>query len=190
MALAQYRAIWSTAGGGTGYSIFHSVTDDLTPTQAADMAADIRVFFDTIKGLLPDDVLISFDSEVLELQADGTLTDVVAIGTPTAVSGSGATNYARPVGGRVDWVTGEIVGGRRLRGRTYIVPLLASAYDTGGTLTGVAQNALRQAAQDLLNALSADSIPLGVWSRKNSFAASVSSPSVPFSTAVLRSRRD
>lgn len=186
---SQYRAIWSAPGGGTGYSVFHAdVAGDSTDAQ--EFANAIREFFLDVQGLMPDDVSISFDSEVLNLSETGELVGVLPVTAPAAVVGSGTSGFSRATGARIDWSTGVIVSGRRLTGRTYIVPLESFCFDSSGLLTSIVQTNLLDAANGLLTALTTAGIVLKVWSRTHGQSAVVISASAPPKGAILRSRRD
>lgn len=107
-------------------------------------------------------------------------------GSPAAAAGVGAC---------ITWTTGGIVPGkkgpRRLRGRTFLVPLSTSTYESNGTLTSGALTGL-QALADALKA----SGPLGIWHRPSSLTAAdgnsygVQSARVRDKVAYLSSRRD
>ena len=186
---SQYRAVWSVPGGGTGYSVFHA--DNASDQTDADELADaIHDFFDSIDPLIPDDVTISFDSEVLVLADDGTLTNVWAVTPPSSVAGSGTAVYARAQGARVDWSTGTIVAGHRLSGRTYLVPIIGTAFDTAGLLLSSTVTTLQAAADGLIAQLTTAGVVLKVWSRTHATTGVVVSASIPDKGAVLRSRRD
>jgi hypothetical protein len=154
------------------------------------MADAIAAFFSDVADVIPTDVVIAFDSEVVNLAEDGTLTAVFPVTPPTSVPGSGTGNYSRAAGGRVDWSTGVIVGGRRLTGRTYLVPLISNAFDADGLVSSTVQGGLTTAGNDLIAAMNSAGIPLQVWSRKNAASHVAISASAPPNGAILRSRRD
>lgn len=186
---SEYRAIWGVLGGGTGYSVFHAdLADDATDAQ--EFADAVQDFFSALANVLPTDVIINFDSEVVNLAEDGTLVGVFPVTVPTQVTGSGTGSYSRAAGARIDWTTGVIVGGRRLTGRTYLVPIVGSAFDADGVLTTTVQTGLQTAAQDFIADLTAAGIVLRIWSRKNASSSVVIDASVPAKGAILRSRRD
>lgn len=188
--VAEYRAIWNVPGGGTGYSVFH-FNDPGDAGDAQDAANAIRIFFAAIVTLLPDDVTITFDNEMRVLNpSTGTLTGVFPVSPPASVVGSGVGTWANAVGTVVTWDTGSIVGGRRLRGRTFIVPLIGTAYDNAGTIASASIVTLFNAADTLRTNLLAAVMPLAVWSRAHGQIALVQSASVNDRTAVLRGRRD
>jgi hypothetical protein len=191
----EYRAIWNVQGGGTGYSVFH-VREGVTPslaTAAQGFADDLRAGFALLTGILPDDVIINFDSEARQLNSStGVLEAVAAVNPPAQVAGTSASSYSAPAGGRVDLITESIVNGRRLRGRTYIVPLVSTAYSTTGTLTASARTSLENAFETFRD--ETDLYSLGVWHRPvggaGGIIADVASVSAPAESAILRSRRE
>ncbi len=185
---AEYRAIWSVPGGGTGYSVFH-FTSVANATEALACAAEFREFFVDLQALIPNEVTVGFDSEVIVMALDGTLEAVYPITAPSNVTGTGSAAWAGAVGARVDWQTGEIVSGRRFNGRTYLVPLIATIFDTDGTLTSSARTTIQNAADALISELGALET-LQVWSRTHQVAEAVISATVPDKSAILRTRRD
>lgn len=189
MALGEYRVIWSTPGGGTGYSVLHFADGVSSDANAQSIANAVRGFFDSIKGLFPNEVTWSFDSEYLELNVDGTLEGVFAVTPPAALAGTGAGTYNRAAGVRLDWGTGQIVAGRRLVGRTYLVPADAGAFDSNGLVTSANSAALIGAANALRTAVSGIA-QLAVWSRTHQVVHAVSAVSVPSKGAILTGRRD
>lgn len=185
---AEYRAIWSTPGGGTGYTVFHFTVAG-TGAAAQQIADDTRAYMDAIKGFFPDEITITFDSEVLDLGEDGALLAVWAVTPPASVAGINASTYNRAAGLRVDWGTGVIVGRRRLTGRTYLVPAGSSVFDAGGLVTAGNITASQTAAANFIAATSANR-PLRVWSRTHATSAVVTNASTPSKGAILTGRRD
>lgn len=184
----EYRAIWATPGGGTGYSVFH--TQNMVSTSNAQAAAAaFRAWFFTNRDLFPDEVSISFDSEFLELDVAGNLLAVYPVTPPAAVVGTQTAAYNRAAGIRVDWGTGVIVSGRRLTGRTYLVPTTTGAFDSNGQVNSGTVTAVQASNATLLTALNSVG-NLAVWSRTHAAVHDVTSSSVPAGGAILRGRRD
>ena len=71
-------------------------------------------------------------------------------------------------------LTAGFVAGRRVRGRWFIVPLIATGYDTAGSLSTAAQTTLDTAATALVTAFAGDMV---VWARP--FPGRDASPGVP-----------
>lgn len=121
---------------------------------------------------------------------------------PTYVGGSVGA-YAAPVGVVVEWLTDIHLSGRRLRGRTFVVPCTTAAFSLDGSLDAAVQVEF-QAASSAFAANSAGTFT--IWqrprlarpadgSRKAVLARGgghgvVTSSRVPDKAAVLRSRRD
>jgi hypothetical protein len=185
---AQYRALWSTPGGGAGFSVMHFTTAG-TGAAAQQIAADVRAFFLALNTQIPNDVSINFDSEVLDLNEDGTLAAVHAVVPPAVVLGVNNSEFNRAAGAVINWATGVIVAGRRLSGKTYIVPMALNTFDTVGVLTAVSRALLIQEGEDLIAATAANR-PLRIWSRTHATSAPAVSCSVPNAGAILRGRRD
>lgn len=185
---AQYRVIWSTLGGGTGYSVFH-FTEAGTSPAAQQIADDVGEFFEDLQVGTPNDVSWSFDSEVLDLSDAGVLTAVWPVTPPAPLAGVGTGIYARAQGIRIDWSTDAIVAGRRLSGRTFIVPQVAATFDANGLIEPTSQGGLETAADNFL-AATALNRPLRVWSRTHATSSVVTGRSVPPQGAILRGRRD
>jgi len=185
---AEYRAIWNTPGGGVGYSVFH-FDDAASTSEAQTIANAVRQFFNALVGLFPDEVSITFDTEVLNLSLTGVLTGVFPVVPPGGVVGSQTLAYNRAAGLRVDWTTGAIVAGRRLTGRTYLVPASIGAFDSAGLVTVATVVAVQNAGNAMLAAVAATT-PMVVWSRTHSTTAGVQASTVPNKGAILTGRRD
>lgn len=110
-------------------------------------------------------------------------------------AGASAAPVAAGVGACIGWTTTTIVQGvkgpRRLRGRTFIVPMGSGYYDTDGTLSNSAVGALG----DFASALRAAG-PLAIWHRPttkggtNGTSGPVTGSKVRDKVAFLSSRRD
>jgi len=194
----EYRAVWSVTGGGTGYSVFHVREAGLSSVaaEAQIFADDLRTGLATLTGDLPNDVSITFESECREINiSDGELLGVHAVDAPASVTGIQTGTYAAPSGAKVTLITDAIVAGRRLRGRTFIVPLAGTSYADNGQVSSGARGRLVTAFEAFRDGPGAYS--LAVWSRPKTgegarpgVLADVISVSAPIKAAVLRSRRD
>lgn len=198
----EYRVEW---GGslvtGPGVSVFHGrTTVGGTGFDTAQALADrCRKFFLDIVSLVPSGVSWTFPNEVTELQTGisettgqaGTLLDVHAITPPATVNATAtAGNHSRASGGRVDWNTESVVAGRRLRGRTYIVPLASLGYDSSGSLATTCITTLTTAGNNFKDATVFSNCQPVVWSRSHGIAADIVGASVDDRASILRSRRD
>jgi hypothetical protein len=158
---------------------------------ARDMAP-IRTAFLGLAGILPTGLTITYPTAGdLVDEFTGTLLGAYSSASVAATNGSGAAASAAGVGACVTWQTGQVVAGRRLRGRTFLVPLSSGAYDVDGTLTTTAKNTIQTFA-DAMNAIP----EFCVWHRPSGKGASdgasrlVSGVTVKDKVAILTSRRD
>jgi len=182
----RVRIAWSGFIGSPGVSTFYCL--DPLPFRAA-----LWTFMQAFAGSLPSDVTLTMEPEGDVL--DPLTGDVVNSYTDPNVytcPGTGGTGaYAAPVGVVAHWLTGTIINGHRLRGRTYIVPTKGSLFDFTGTVNPTDLAAIRSWCVTLVTSAAANFI---VWSRPTAVHAGgyavVTGSSVPDLAAVLTSRRD
>jgi hypothetical protein len=154
----------------------------------------VRTWFDTIKTTLPTAVTIQFPTEMEEIDtATGDLVQALPIDVLTQVVGTTPGAFASPAGACVNWNTGHITNGRRLRGRTFLVPLAGTQYQTDGTLVDATRTTIVAASTTLVSYQ--DNLVLAIWHRpvtggSDGEAAQVDSASVTDKVSILRSRRD
>ena len=211
--MLKVSARWSGLIGLPGYSNFYfrdfGLPEGWDPTtaQAQECADKVRVFFDAIKSYLPTGCSIQVNPSVEEIEdTNASLAGVHGVTAPAVVLGtaSASANYASPVGAVINWNTNTIRKNRRIRGRTFLVPLSSTAFQTDGSIANVIVTAIQTAAATL--AADAATPDMGVYARpervKNEAGeytgevlpncqwAPISSVVVPDLAAVLRSRRD
>lgn len=152
----------------------------------------VRSFYNALVTLIPSGLTIQVPSIGDDIDdASGLIVGSWSVATtPAVVTGTGAGAYAGNAGAVIHWQTALVVNRRRVRGRTFIVPLVSTAYDTAGSLSTAAQGVLQTAANGLIAALTPNYC---VWHRPSSFStgqfASVASARVPDLAVSLRSRR-
>lgn len=193
MAIHRVLARWSGFPGAPGYSSFH-FSGFTGGADANQVRLRVRGFFNEVNYLFPGDVSVEIDNtvEVLD-EATGVLQDYADDDQDMTITAAGSGNsYAGPSGAVVNWLTNTVNNGRRVRGRTFIVPIGANMYDSDGTLSSEALANLRDGADALLDGdFNSEFV---VWSRPRNGAGGVAAPvtgyRVPDMAAVLRSRRD
>lgn len=153
----------------------------------------IRSFFQALVSLIPSGLTIQVPSSGDQIDdVTGRITGAWSVAsTPAVVTGTASGNYAGNAGAVIHWLTTVVVNNRRLRGRTFIVPLSGGAtYDTGGSLAPATITTLTTAANGLVTALG---VTLAIWHRPTNFSggssAAVTSVRVPDLAVSLRSRR-
>lgn len=193
----MYRvtALWSGFPGAPGYSNFY-FSQALTGAVGAQGAANrVWDFFNSMTLCFPSSARIQVEPNVAGVDAEtGQQEDDYVIGTPKAlISGAGAGTYAGPSGACVTWRTGSFLSGRRVRGRTFLVPLASSAYQEDGTLAAARIAEIRTGAAALANDTLFEGAGLVVWHRPTNGAGGsehrVVGSQVADKVAVLRSRR-
>lgn len=193
MTYTQLTARYNGFTGSPGW-IRLKFLGALTVADANTAAANMRAFLLVMSSRAPNGSSISFDSTAAIYDDGGTQTGEITLTVvPAVISGSSSASYAGGSGAVVNWVTGAFHLGRKVRGRTFLVPMTSVAFDVDGTLTATAQTAIQGAAQTF-----ATSSPTPViFSQKpasgggvSSLTAVVSGATVPDRSAILRSRRD
>lgn len=193
MAIYRVSAQWTGFTGAPGYSNFH-FTENPTGETGSVIRAQVHDFFSELASLLPGVVTITVDPtvEVFD-ESTGLLTGYETDTEDLSpVSGSGTDNFSGPAGAVINWLTATVVNGRRLRGRTFVVPLRATAYEEDGTLSSSVLGTLNDAAE-VLSGPPFEST-FCIWSRPQGGGTGAVGPvvghQVPDMAAVLRSRRD
>jgi hypothetical protein len=207
--MAKLTVNWTGFVGAPGYTNLYF--RDFQFENAIDQAivdgaiTKTDTWLNAFNAYLPGSVNVTIASavEVIE-DTTGNLLRYMQ-GTPFARgNGSGTGAYSAASGACVNWYTNTIVRNRRLRGRSFMVPLAGSALDTAGTIDNAAVVSMRNASTAMAGGVGVGD--LGVWSRPTPILdangdptgeynpdgqwAFVTSATVPDKCAVLRSRRD
>lgn len=184
------RVVWASPVGGP-YLSTHFADNAFTPTVTHQQFVDaIGAFWGVIDGSIDSNVTWSVEGSVDEIDAaTGNLIASVAVTPPSGVGGLPGDMGPAASQGLVRWITSGIVGGRRVRGRTFI-PGLSEGISTEGRLGPATIATFLGAA----NTLRTD-VPLVVWHRPTPPAADgsahrVESAAVWNEFAMLTSRRD
>ena len=186
---SRIRFEWfGTTIDGGGVSTFYSANSDPSALSTA-----IRTFFSVALAYLPLGTVISPPSggDTFE-STTGILNGAWSMTPGAALTSSAGGQYAKGVGMRVKWNTTGITRGRRVRGTTFLVPLVAGLYDSNGTIADTTITALQTAADTLI---AADGGSMRVYSRPSGAGATdgalhaVTSAQVVDQVSWLRSRR-
>lgn len=195
MTVASIHTIWSGGPSAPGLTVMNVDADTALDFSAA--LAAVVDFWTAVKGYLSNDYSLQVDPNVdLFNEADGGISGAFTENpAPAPVLGAGAGGYANGIGGRIDWATSGIVGRRRVKGRTFLVPLTSGVFNDTGLISPTVQTTFGNAATALINALETAGTPLVVWSRPGKGLADgaknqVIAATVPTKPAVLRGRRD
>ena len=154
-----------------------------TAQQAATAAGN---FWSTVDGSLSTNLDWEVAPDVAHI--DETTGEIVTLTNVTGASGTGATaaDMLPPANqALVRWRTGVYIGGREVRGRTFI-PGVPESMSTDGLPTSAFQTAIGTAAGTLLADANSE---LLVWSRTHGVVHACIGGDVWNQFAVLRSRR-
>ncbi len=176
---------WTAGTALPGISVFYG--NPSVPT----LANEVYTFFDSIKALIPSSLSLTIPSsgDIID-DADGALAGSWSTTGVGSLAMTGGGSYAAGVGCRVVWRTNGVRNRRRVRGSTFLCPLITNVYEANGTLTSSALSTISTAAGVL-----ASSGTLAVWSRPTTVGAAdgdsntVLSALVPDRVTALRSRR-
>lgn len=184
--IARLQVAWSGATvTGPGLSTFYA------STSGTGFSAAVHTFFDTSPLLFPAGTTITVPSggDLIE-DTTGALA-----GTWNEPGGGGVTvgtetgSWSAGVGMQVRWPTGGIVGGRKVVGSTFLVPIAGSLFDTDGTIDAAVVSSVEVQANALLAAVPT----LRILSRPKGLRVGSSHTVlrvvVPDRTSWLRSRR-
>lgn len=153
----QIRTVFTGLSGLPGYNqLYFDAAGDVQ-----DHSDAVRAFWEAMTAVVPIGWKYTIDADVSVL--DDSTGDLVSVlpTVPLVQSGpGGAASYTGGAGACVGWITNEVHFTKRLRGRTFVVPLLGLAYDSDGTIQSAALASIRAAAA----ALNAEP-DFGVWGR-------------------------
>lgn len=191
--------------GGPGVNTFYFRGIGVTQAYADAAIARVRDFYVALAPEMASGMIMQVEPVADELlTTDGSLTASWAATTPPAsVASTGISQAPAPVMSLVQWSTGGIVAGRRVRGRTFVGPVETTAHQTDGTPAEAHRTAVVGAANALLGDIGLEQ-GLVIWARpfpgdplatppvpaRSGTAHKVTAAAVPNKWAVLRSRRD
>jgi hypothetical protein len=161
--VARVTAVWTGFTGAPGYSNFHFTSLD-TDTARNSAGAAVRTFFAAFGAYLASTWTITVQPNIKVFDmTSGKLIREDTMTTPPAVlpGSSAAVAYAGGAGLVVRWNTGLIYNGRRVRGRTYMVPLQGVS-QSDGTLASAVITAAVNAGNALIANTPAD---FAIWAK-------------------------
>lgn len=197
-SLARVTINWTGFIGAPGYTnlYFRNATPGTIDQAVVDNAvAKTEALVTAIKPMVPNTVILGVDASVEEINdTNGNLVAFWAATVAAAAAGTGTGAYAAPAGACIAWSTNTVRNSRRIRGRSFIVPLSGNATANDGTIDTNDLTDLRNAATALRAASGASR--LVIWGRPtgpgatDGVSAEVTSSNVQDKMAILTSRRE
>jgi hypothetical protein len=150
MPYTQCTAVWSGTAGLPGYTKIKFL-GALTTSECQTATQKLQTFFAAQTAYIPALVRVDVSTLCEHFDDDGTKTDVIqASGTTTQVVGTAAGAFNQAAGAWINFLCNQYVAGRRVYGRTFMVPLGSSAFQSDGTLLTTYQTALQNAGTTLI----------------------------------------
>lgn len=197
----RLRCVWTGFIGEPGMSTFFFVAGTTNMSPLDNFLTAIRPYLPPIVTITPQPTGDIIEDTNGELQGGWTPVNT------SAHTGTGpGTGYSAPTGVLIKWPTTAAIAGRRVVGKTFLVPVSASIYQPDGSITDSALAIIQQAARTMVNAVPSTML---VWARPFAGKAAVVGPpprpakparlgqavqivtaNVPDKVVVLRSRRD
>lgn len=195
--IQRLRVEWTGFPGAPGVSTFYAL-------DAVALMSPLHYMFSTHKDIFPSDVTITalLTGDIID-PLNGDLVGSWSGGSWAPITGTDTGPYTAPAGAVINWQTGDVLDGHRLRGKTFLVPLGGGAYDLTGSIAattlGYIQTVATYAANTALGnfvvwhrpraARAADGSRPAVTYRAGGYSQ-VTAATVPDKSVVLRSRRD
>lgn len=197
--VSTVTVVWQGFTGAPGYSHFRFA--ELLDAAACNAAgAAVRAFFlaqvaawqtGWTFGVQP--TVQQFDIGTGKLTGERAMTTTPGVVTGTALN---TVTYEGGSGYVINWLTGAVQNGHKIRGRTFMVPAVSTCFSADGTISSTTQTAAQNAGTALINDASTE---LVVWSRIWNTAkppqqvagstATINGILVPDRAAQLRTRR-
>lgn len=197
MSIFRVRATLTGFSGGPGL-----MTQYFSPAVAGFNAALAQLSVDRVRDALTAGAALwnssmtwSVDGTVDEIdEATGTMLDSITVTSRSVAGGSVGSNQGpAPAGACVVWKTAEVKNGRRVQGRTFLVPLASGHFEGNGTLAEAALTLCNDFGASMNDAGATDLVHV-VWSRPVLGVGGTKHGITGYNTkdkvAVLRSRRD
>jgi len=199
MSIQRIRVVWGGIPTGAGISTFYAEGGTVPDLNK------LRTALDNLKTALAPGVTLQIQNSGDTLdETNGKLTGSWASTSQAVITSTGTGSYAAPTGGCINWTTEGIHNGRRLRGRTFVVPMNVGQYGATGQLLAGAVTALQGVINGIMLAVTPHYV---IWGRPvkpkdengkvipgsegtGGIASVITGGTIPTKAMVLTSRRD
>ena len=193
---------WDGFTGAPGYTNLYfepAAGGDITQQVVNDAVGITQTWIDSWRPDTPAGCSIGVDAVVPELDENyGTIHAYWSASPAAAAVGASAGEYAAGSGACVNWYTDGVRNGRRVRGRTFLVPLGSNGMSNNGTLSDARLAVWRAATASFIDG-GGGAARIVVWARPTVIsgeplpdggAYDVVAYTINDKAAQLRSRRD
>lgn len=194
MSVAVIKTTWTGGPSAPGLTTFALEYDGAGNLDGALTA--VQTFWTSLKDSIQGGYQLQVQPVVeLHNETTGELSgEFAAASAKPTLQTQNTSAFAAGVGARIDWRTLVIKNGRRVRGRTFVLPLATASYEVNGTIAEVTRTGIGTAATKLITDLDAAGTSLAVWSRPSEkhpvgALSPVSVAVVPDKVAFLSGRR-
>lgn len=189
-SLHRILLTWNGFTGGPGVNVWYG-------NEGTGLVAQLKTLYDAFALYMPTGVSVSYpqSGDVVD-EESGELTGSWSTGAVAPSTGASSGPYTGGAGLCVTWSTDGVVRGRRVRGRTFFVPMGGIVWSGDGTPDNTIVSTLRTS---VTNWSAANAGHLVIWSRPVLNAAggvvapgsrhSIVGGSITDRSALLRSRR-
>lgn len=198
--IGQATILWTGLSGLPGTTTLSFTTGAPDPVEAAAMVDAADDFATALIPVLGTGTSLQVQPEIKYFDtATGVLDSLAGVSPapPAHVASASGPVGPLPTGAVIAWSTDGVhlrpgsTKSRRVRGRTFVVPLALTAYQSDGTITGTIITALSSAASGLVGHAGTTFV---IWARPVDGAGGAAFPVTTWhitdQAAVLRSRRD
>lgn len=158
-----------------------------TVNSAAQSVNAVGVFWTAVDNAISSAVTWRTLADVDEIDVGGNLIGIASVTPQTGTGGAAGDRLPPATQGLITWRTGSIIGGRELKGRTFVPGIVENNSDAAGTPVAGVITILQNAADALIADVNS---ALTIWSRQHAQVRLAAVASVSDKWAVLRSRRD
>jgi hypothetical protein len=209
MTFTEVAFTWNWTGAPSPNVSKFQFAGSATPASASSLLVRVKAFMDGLTAYLPAAVSLvpqgiyqTFDEGISTPAGGAQLIDQGTAATiPQTTQGTGTGVWSAATGAWINWITTAFVNGRRVVGRTYLVPLgNTNVFQTDGTLSDTFRNAVVANGNSLNNGSPAHVVyynrggpsdPPRPTDKPHAFGwQSVTACTVPDKAGILRSRRD
>lgn len=184
MAIDRVTIEMTGGPGGNGIVTFYALDGAAAQPAVKDLASNWS-------GVLPNDIILNVPNSGDRINEEtGELVGSWTGGTVGGFTGTDAGKWTAGVGMYITWRTSGVVAGRRVLGRTFIVPMGSGVFDVNGLPLATIVDAVGSWATDMINEVPGNFV---IWSRPNGTRLGsdhvITSLNVPTTGTSLRTRR-